>query len=239
MGLTALITLIAFISLLVFLIRRNVLRYYVKPLFISYVFILFFSFGLYEIVISKQFTVIATQNEEESGFAMNLDEEAQRLYAAIHGRDIESVSYSKAQEEVVPFQASQLTIQSMDDEYVSVIILIERKEVDDHLIESSLYKPYHFIGEYNVMHDIQPVGLSWDNGILRLRKQPSVEIELATFSKEFTIRQFTGEAWFDIGIPQLLKDYQVLFLRVPKDVQIINQTDSFLYEMSADSSKDS
>lgn len=233
MGPITLIALIGFIYFLVFLIRRNLLRPYVKPLFISYVIILLFSFGLYEIVISKQVTVIATKQQEEYGSVINLDEEANKLYAAISEGNSEAVDFTKASAETVDYDARQLTILSEDDAYFGLIILVERKAVNDRTIESSLYQPKHLIGELDVIQEVNPIRLHWENEALRLLKQPELEIELAAFKKEFPITQFTGEGWFDIDGSPLISNYQVLLLRVPKDLKIVNRPNFNLYEMDS------
>src|SRR5699024_9430665 len=120
----------------------------------------------------------------------------------------ETVSFTKTKEETVDYAASQLTIRSEDDDYIDPTIIVERQPVDNLLIESAVYQTHHLIEELNVMEEVKSIGLSWDNETLHIHKQPGVEIELGTFTKEFPITQFTGEGWVDIGISPFLSDYQ-------------------------------
>ncbi|PWA07914.1 hypothetical protein DCC39_15840 [Pueribacillus theae] len=222
MGLNFFLIVIIIVLIAFFTIRSKVQVRFGKPLFIGYALLLLLSFALYEFVISKNITVINPVSEAEE------EKEVNKFFEAINEGNIDKIesAYIVKQDEV-DFQSNKLMIETEDDDYFDPSVVVERKPENDQKIDVIYYKTKPLIKEIDIMKEIKPIQMNWKGDTLTFMKPEEATFDFAMFKKEFPISQFTGEDWFELNSNGFI-GYQVIYLRVPKDLQIEEKSDVFI-----------
>lgn len=158
-----------------------------------------------------------------------LEKEYQAFYQAVHEGDIEAIkAYSNMEKHwEFPYTDKQLTVTNGENEHVAGRILVERKQVNDGLIEASVYRSRSVTtskGAYTIdfSDEIPLFDLELADGTLSMSKSEKIELTYATFKKEFTINQFTGEGGRGFGSATFWGEH-VLYLQIPKDLELDSQ----------------
>ncbi len=120
-----------------------------------------------------------------------------------------------------------LVVKSMYDDYIPLDMLIEQKTTDDSVCELLFYY------EETAASDRRPFSFHHSKNELYIGNEEQLLLKFATFTNEFTIKQFTKEAHASFR-PDELDDMlgkQLILIRVPKgtDVTVEAAFDSVLY----------
>lgn len=118
---------------------------------------------------------------------------------------------------------NQLTIDYLPVAYGEPEIWIERKDVNDGLVEEFIYKPMLITYEYD-MSDVMNTPLpEWVGETVTFFERPSFELTFSYFTNNFLVNQFK-----DDPIDEPLRNYgsfhssEVIRLVVPMDLEIID-----------------
>lgn len=122
------------------------------------------------------------------------------------------------------YEKDELNIQlnASDDQYYDVYqILVEKKDKADQVIEAVVYQTPTFINHWKITEYLDPIQVDLTLSTL-LIDNIWTEFSYASFKTEFPFRQFEEERqlWFE---EDMVYGQQLLFLRVPKDVEIIEK----------------
>lgn len=115
----------------------------------------------------------------------------------------------------------QLTINHYNTEYIETDIWIERKEVNDGIVEEYITKPLYMVNDYDLSNEIDVTLPEWQGHTMTFLKQPTFEFEFAYYTDSFILNQFTDEKNYD-----LLSSFSssgrliTIHLIVPKDLKI-------------------
>jgi|GEM_PF-7128061 len=139
----------------------------------------------------------------------------------IRKENIEDVEIND--QSTIPFEGEQLEI-SVEETYGPLTVLVERKLENDQKIEYIEYHTKTIIENLDLTDEIDPLSVSIEGELLRVMNGGFKDIRIGMFDKEFTISQFTS----DNGV-ELFDDSHhvwgehVLFLRIPKGVEVIDK----------------
>ncbi|MEK3889188.1 hypothetical protein [Bacillus sp. FSL K6-3431] len=111
--------------------------------------------------------------------------------------------------------------------YFDGMIVIERKPEDDEKIEGTYYANA-IIGGVDVTPEIIPTKVDLNGDTLELIIPAMVELKFSLTKKEFPINQFTEEGRFKRN-PSSFTENQLLYLRIPQNLEIINNQDLFIH----------
>lgn len=187
-----------------------------KFIIIGYVSILFFSFSIYELSLSKKLTLI-----EQSSIA-NAEKEMELFFLALNEGRLEEIDPIHIFEEIeVNYSFDQLMIEMARQVDDGVSIVVERKIDNDHKIEVIYFRTKPNVQGIDIMKDMKPIDLKWTNETLILTPPKSMEFNFALFKKEFPISQFNRNVDQFHVEPTYMMSNEVLYLRVPKDLEIV------------------
>ncbi|WP_226670052.1 hypothetical protein [Metabacillus litoralis] len=202
---------------------RWLLGLYAVVLFLSVcLFYLFpFDIGSKNVVDNKK-EILNAQSESDA-----------LLTAALEGKKIseENLKGVLTREELnIPFEHNELEIFA-EEQHGSNIVLVERKSTDDQKINVTQYYTRAILGNIEVTEEIKPYIVELNENTLSIMYPEPLDIQVGKFAKEFTITQFTGEAGlFDTMNDDLdARGESVIYVKVPKDVKIIDPSESFIY----------
>lgn len=129
-------------------------------------------------------------------------------------------------EDEFPYEKGELILQliNTDDEYYGVYqVLVEKKELADQIIEVVVYQTPTYINGWDITEYIDPIQVDLSSNALLINSVRR-EFSYASFKTEFPFTQFEEdhEPWFTESI---VTGQQLLFLRVPKDLELISDED--------------
>lgn len=125
------------------------------------------------------------------------------------------------------YEQNQLEIFGHYEEYsdFNVLISIERKEEDDGIVEVAHYQTPIIMEGLDVTKFIDPIQFDLTSAGLEISGQKRIDVRLRTYRNDFSVRQFTGENWWqDLDY---IFDREVLSLRIPKSMQVIDANGYF------------
>ncbi|PTY78023.1 hypothetical protein B5V89_11140 [Heyndrickxia sporothermodurans] len=183
---------------------------------ISYMLILILAAGIYAFIPQKHTPAKVYIDDAE------YDKISNHLYDAINTGNIEQIdpSFISSKWEK-KYTGKQLKIVAPEPDDITPTIIVERKTTDDKLIEGIFYKTKSYVDSIDVTEKVPSDQLKWSNNTLTLIPPKPVKLNFALFHKDMTLKQFTEE-------PSLRDDdfnssfgFQILYLRIPKDLKII------------------
>lgn len=120
----------------------------------------------------------------------------------------------------------QLTINHYNTEYVETDIWIERKEVNDGIVEEYITKPLYMVNGYDLSNEIDVTLPEWQGNAVTFSKQPTFKFEFAYYTDSFILNQFTDEKNYDLlsGFSSSGRS-TTIHLIVPKDLKIDGDVD--------------
>lgn len=122
-----------------------------------------------------------------------------------------------AQHKTFDYENSTLKISS--NRIDGTLIYVERKDTNDGEINCFVYKRGLIINGFNFTDKLAPIHLELNKNTMNIHQPPPQDISLAMVKKEFTINQFSVE---NLNNETMEPDQQVIYLRVPKDLEISN-----------------
>ncbi|WP_078435613.1 hypothetical protein [Metabacillus halosaccharovorans] len=129
----------------------------------------------------------------------------------------------------IPFEGNQLEL-SVEETFGPLTILVERKEESDDEIEFIEYHTKTIIENLDLTDEFDPLSVSIEEDLLRVMNGGGKDIKIGMFDKEFTISQFTSDQGLELfSDSHHVWGEHVLFLRIPKNVKIIDEFDYVQY----------
>lgn len=128
-------------------------------------------------------------------------------------------------EKELPYEKDYLNIQLniSNDQYYNFRILVERKNEADQMIEAVIYQAPTFINDWDITEYIDPIEVDMSLSAL-LIDNIWTEFSYTSFKTEFPFSQFEEDRqlWFEENV---VYGQELLFLRIPKDVELIEKED--------------
>lgn len=107
-------------------------------------------------------------------------------------------------------------------------IVLERKTVNDGLVEAKYYASV-VMDQVDVTQELHSLDVKLENDTIQLIGSSGVRLyNYNIYQKEFTITQFTSESDSILDHSSTKIDY--LYLKIPKDLKLINHTNMYLEE---------
>lgn len=127
----------------------------------------------------------------------------------------------------LPYDQNELNIVGQYEDYVDfdILISVERKAEDDGIVEITHYKTPIFVEGLDVTEFMDPINVELSPSTLEVTGLERVDVELHTYRNDFPVRQFTEENWWVDWEHAFGR--QVLSLRIPYNLQIIDQDEHF------------
>lgn len=113
-------------------------------------------------------------------------------------------------------------------------ILIERKKTDDNEIEVSTYVAPHWIGPINLTHLVQPPQILLVDGTLVINPPLQQKLDFKRFDGDFSVKQFRSVDSYPLEHSANM-GWKAVYLRIPKNLEIINPKDFFIQWVEAPS----
>ncbi|TFB22786.1 hypothetical protein E3U55_06000 [Filobacillus milosensis] len=156
-----------------------------------------------------------------------LEQIDQEFYEAINNQNFNHESVKEVQNWQFKLEGDELMLTNLNQgEGLSFMVYVEK--IDD--LEGEVVATYYMkgIGEEKIYHPNKPV-ITWDGTESELMmKQHRKEVKLHVMSKEFPIRQFTGERWFGERQSHTFNVHnQIVYIQVPRGTVV--ETSDFLY----------
>lgn len=110
-------------------------------------------------------------------------------------------------------------------------LLIERKEVNDGLIEEHIYKPHFIFNDYDFSNEIGIISPTWQADTITLKDAPAFEFEFVFYENPAILNQFIGGddiAYFSNHFSSVFSA-PVIHLLVPRDLEIIDLYDQAIF----------
>lgn len=227
MGFPVLIVFLLGFAAVVFYFSRISLKHTVtKYIFVGYLLILIAAFGFYEAAISKNLVEIDPNEIQQ------LDNKVNRFFMNLYEGKISEIDdefiYEQKQ---IEFPYDKLMIVSKTAaEDIGVPIIVEKKDVDDNLIDMIHFRTKPEVDYLDSFEMDDLLKYEWKKNTLFFEIPDEIEFTLGSFKKEFPILQFTGEKDEEsLELINLVR-FNILYLRVPKDVEI-SHSDSIYVEI--------
>ncbi|MGG3572175.1 hypothetical protein ABES25_03115 [Bacillus gobiensis] len=182
--------------------------------FTSYVAVLIVSVILFYALPAKENAVGGRVQSETANKGID------KVYnAAQEGRIEEINSKYKKQQWEFPYKESRLHL----DGNVDPTIVVERKQSSDGTIDAIFFATDFVVGGFDMSNRTPAINLELEGDTLMIDNTGPLQINLGMYSKEFPIRQFTGEQFIEED--PIVSPMQIIYLRVPKDLEITGASD--------------
>lgn len=76
--------------------------------------------------------------------------------------------------------------------------------------------------------EVKPLEIKWSQDTLTIMKPEFIDLNFAMFKKEFPITQFVEEDGLDPHSSGGFMRHPILYLKVPKDLEIVDQTNGYV-----------
>lgn len=224
MGLTVLIILFGMGGLIYYVSKKSMNKKFTKFFFIGYVAILCLSLVIYELGLSKKLTLVEQRN------IVSAEKEIEEFFDALYEGRLEDIDPNFIfRETEIDYPNDQLTIEmGHSEDGFGVSIVVERKTVNDDKIDVTYYRTKPNIQGIDDMKDVPPIEMAWTSERLTLTLPKGMEFNLSLFKKEFPISQFYGDEEPAQLDPTFMMSNEVIYLRVPKDLEISEGMELFI-----------
>lgn len=157
--------------------------------------------------------------------AIDLDSYDSPLVSGMNGETPDdSLLIAKRTHEV----GDKLTIDYLSLEYGEPEIWIDRKDINDGIIEEHIYKPLFIVAEYDLSDVAYTTLPEWQGDTVTFLEQPAYKLEFVTFSNSNLLDQFTDELHDSEGFSRGFSSTSgasAVHLTVPKDLKIDGDLD--------------
>lgn len=192
-----------------------------KWIFGSYIAILLISLVGIHMIPNGNF--LKERATEQNGEWM-IDREYQDFYsAAKEGRLDQIESAYKNKEWSFEYTEEWLKIETVDRENFDVQIVVKNKDIDDNIIEATSYIGRSIVNGIEYTDKVKPPEVILEGNQLKIIKPGRLEIKLAEFDRDLTIRQFFSGSRSNNshrGLVNISHTLPVLYIQVPKNVQV-------------------
>ncbi|WHY78219.1 hypothetical protein QNH20_03360 [Neobacillus sp. WH10] len=121
------------------------------------------------------------------------------------------------------YNGQQLNIAAIQDEYLNTSVVVERKNHNDGKIEAAYYQTRSSVNGMDITELANPPGLELAEDGLLLRNPKKSKIKFSEFTNVFSVKQFTEEDFFGHD-SHFSEGQSILYLRIPKDLELIDKT---------------
>jgi len=186
-----------------------------------------YSFLLFYIVILLIAAVVAESMEPKNSVHLDLETVTQDsdldIYNAITtSKEIDS---SRILVERTHNIGAELIIENPSE---GPQILIKRKEVDDGLIEETIYSPTFFVNNYDFTRFIDMIKPTWTNSRLTFVDKPFPVVEHVSYSDSTLLNQFSTNDYDDFMSYGSSSTSAIVYLFVPKNLVIETRYDELV-----------
>lgn len=150
-----------------------------------------------------------------------LEKESSALnVAALEGKIDQLDSKWKRKAWSFDYHEKMLNIADPNDRAGNVMIVAERKSINDDQIEASYYQTRAALNAREITSGTltPPIDVELDGNQLTIQ-QKTRKLNDSQFTNVFPIRQFTGEKWFEQD-PLFTDGQSILYLQIPKDLHL-------------------
>jgi hypothetical protein len=156
----------------------------------------------------------------------DLEKESLALYNDAKAGRIDKVDPSLiAKKWSFDFHERELNLAVANDEFLDIQIFVERKKMNDDKIEAVFYQTRSSMNDMDITKLINPPLIKLGgNGIMLINPNKS-KIDFSRFQNIFTVTQFTGGSSFFEHHSDFFEGQRILYLRIPKDLELLNKTD--------------
>ncbi|UOE96203.1 hypothetical protein [Alkalihalobacillus sp. LMS39] len=196
----------------------------IKWLFSFYVIVLVIGCITAFFIPVKQVNSVETYTDEENTKA------TEEFYDNVYSGQIEDIeNIQQLQYEQFSYQGSELHMKLQEDEFIDEVIVVEQKQTNDELVEVAYYSTRTLASD--AVYSQTPFFVTQEQNTLLFSFPEQVEIEFAATKQPFTVSQFSGEDWFSYSYRHLIGQ-NVIYVKIPKDVQLIVGEDFPVYYMN-------
>jgi hypothetical protein len=118
------------------------------------------------------------------------------------------------------YHDQKLTTAVQTNEFLSIPVVIERKNTNDDKIEAVFYKTRSSMNNMDITQLANPIGLKLAGDQLTLIPPQKSITKFSEFANVFSVNQFTGEKKFSHS-SNFVQGQSILYLRIPKDLQLV------------------
>lgn len=156
----------------------------------------------------------------------DLEKESLALYNdALAGR-IDQVDHSFiAKKWSFDFHERKLNLEVVNDQFLDIQILVERKKTNDDKVEAVFYKTRSSVNDMDTTKLINPPQIKLEGNGIALMSPNKSKIDFSRFQNVFTVTQFTGGDSLYSHHTDFFQGQKLLYLRIPKDLQLIDKSD--------------
>jgi hypothetical protein len=123
------------------------------------------------------------------------------------------------------YHEPKLNLTTETDQYFGAQIFVERKNTNDDKIEAVAYRTRSSMNDLDISKLINPIRVKLVGNLLTLQNQKKAKLEFFMFNNVFSVTQFTGEASSFQHNSSFYDGQSILYLRIPKNLELINKTD--------------
>lgn len=195
-------------------------------IFGGYIAILLVSLAVINILPEGDFLKEETAKQNDQWMT---DREYQDFYnAAGEGRLDQIKSAHKNKEWSFEYTGEQLNIVTVTEqrENFDIRVVVKNKDIDDNIIEAASYVGKSIMNGIEYTDKIKPPEVVLEGNQLNIIKPGRLEIKLAGFYRDLTIRQFfpgsrdNNSLRGSVNVSRTAPPPPVLYIQVPKDVKV-------------------
>jgi len=196
----------------------------VRRIFVSYLAILLICVVLDSVLPAKGMT------EWKKVHKQDLEKEGLDLHEAAVKGQIAKVDHEfRVKNWNFDYHGQKLNTAIKSNEFLNTQIVIERKNTNDDKIEATYYKTRSSMNNLDITSIYKPIGLKLEGDQLSFLAPQKSKMNFSEFANVFSVNQFTGEKSFSHN-SEFMEGQSILYLRIPKDLQIIDKSNlSFEY----------
>jgi tRNA threonylcarbamoyladenosine modification (KEOPS) complex Pcc1 subunit len=196
-----------------------------KWILISYAIVLVGAFFFYQ-------TIALDYRVEEQSLSQEESNELHTTFnnAARKGM-LDSVKESFVAEEWhFAYEQPTITMKTRHNNHINISVFAERKATNDGKIEGYYYTAASNVDGIDITEEISRVDMELEGNSIVVKRSAPVNLRFAKFTREFTIAQFTEEQTSSHGYFTQMAP-EILYLKIPKDLEINNYSDLYIQEV--------
>ncbi|TLS35988.1 hypothetical protein [Pseudalkalibacillus caeni] len=214
--------LLAFISVIagIYIFNAFMGKYHIKKplkwIFGGYAIILIGSVLIYFMLPEDTFTHAKTYSDEEIMQEEKNQEELYRL--ALNGKIDQVDDKYITQQWEFELKDDRLVLTAPEPQHSAVTVLAERAGTDKK-IKIDYYGMKRIVGNVDVSSKVKAPELEFGENTIHIRKREKVNVKVANFSKEFTVKQFSDGKKSESRMSAMM-DQDFLYMQIPVGVEV-------------------
>jgi hypothetical protein len=107
-------------------------------------------------------------------------------------------------------------------------IFVERKEINDEVMEVKYYSSKAIVNGIDLTDKVEAPNIMLLERMMFIQSPEPIELNLALFKNEFTIRQFTEEDFFHPSHSFYSMRENIIYIRIPSELKINEKQNSHI-----------